>query len=431
MDNSDTGGHMLAKLNESLRQDVEELVPWFYAHMPEYYFRTHSEQEQLDHLHAIVSARVRTEKQTVTLRSPCGTRVTHLMPGAGMGKVVETVSTLAKERIQTARLYSSDDMSFRLDTYLLGAQPLCTRESKDFNDAVQAIGEAGLMPVASSEDFKHFLSTASEDYVAKFEPGRAIRHFELCNCVQGTERVHLRLDSEAMPGSDRVMVAVANPPKRGVLLAALKIFSREGCVIQRAYGDEFDHNGENLLVMSFYLDSSQTGLTQESELWKRIARQLKTIKWFAFHGLERFAEDNGWEIGRVMLMQAACEFAHQFLIRKNMYMYTSSTIVRAALKHRDAVALLVRYFETRFDPDFVGERDAALETVREEIHEALRDVTDDVERKILGYILRFFRHVLRTNYYMPERFGISFRMDPKVLPKLEQEEPPYGFYCFH
>lgn len=183
--------------------------------------------------------------------------------------------------------------------------------------------------------------------------------------------------------------------------------------------------------MSFYLDSSSELLKAGTERWLRLERQLRTIKWFAFHSLETLAEENGWELGRVMLMQAGCEFAHQFLIRKSIYKYTSSVIVRAMLKHRDILDLLAQFFETRFDPAFIGDRHVAVEAVRDKLQAALRDIIDDVERKILGYIFRFFHHVLRTNYYMPGRFGLAFRMDPKVLPRLQQEEIPFGFYCFH
>jgi glutamate dehydrogenase len=49
---------------------AEAVVPWFMRTMPEYYFRTHSQPEQVRHLQAIISGQVTTENQTITLRSP-------------------------------------------------------------------------------------------------------------------------------------------------------------------------------------------------------------------------------------------------------------------------------------------------------------------------------------------------------------------------
>ena len=183
--------------------------------------------------------------------------------------------------------------------------------------------------------------------------------------------------------------------------------------------------------MSFYVARGEQALEETSPRWQRIARQLRLVKWFAFHDLEPLAEENSWEIGQVMLMQAACEFAHQFLIRRDMYKYTSAVIARSALRHREILGRLLAFFETKFDPDFSGDRTLALEKIRGELRDALRDVNDDVDRKVLGYILRFFHYVLRTNYYLPNKLGLSFRMDPNVLPRLALEEPPFGFYCFH
>lgn len=424
-------GAVLDRLKGDLKGAAESLVPWFYDNMPEYYFRTHTEEEQVRHLHAVLSAGVFTEQQAVVLKSPCGTRVTHIMPGSDMASLIHSVSLLAEERIQTARLYTSRDDSLRLDTFLLGKQPLCEPRDQPFKAALDMVHSAKL-DVDDETGFRDFLASASEDYVDKFEPNRAVRHFEMCRCVEGTERVHVRLESDAEQGFDRIMVAMENPPSKGVLLQALKVFDREGHAVMRAYGDEFER-GESgrMAVMSFYLDRSQGGLQQDSPQFLRLERQLKATKWFAFHSLELLAEENGWEIGRVMLMQAACEFAHQFLIRKNIYAYTSSRIAHTALRHRELVDRMASYFEARFDPGIKERREERVQEQLEYIHAALRDVNDDISRKILGYVFRFFRHVLRTNYYMPNRFGLSFRMDPRVLPPLPDEERPYAFYCFH
>lgn len=422
---------VLDRLKGDLQGAADTLVPWFYANMPEYYFRTHTPEEQIRHLHAILSAEVMTEQQAVVLKSPCGTRITHIMPGSRMVSLVRSVSLLAGERIQTARLYTSKDRALRLDTFLLGKQPLCDTGAEPYRQALDMVKSVKLSE-AELPEFRDFLASASEDYVDKFEPDRAVRHFHLCQCVDGTERVHVRLESEEDRHLDRIMVAMENPPEKGVLLQALKVFEREGLEVVRAYGDEFERGDSGrMAVMSFYLDRSNGGLAPESPKFRRLERQLRAIKWFAFQSLETLAEENGWEIGRVMLMQAACEFVHQFLIRKNIYAYTSATIVRTVLKNRELADLLAAYFEVRFDPALKERREGLLAEKQEGINVALRDINDDITRKILGYVYRFFRHVLRTNYYMPNRFGLSFRMDPKVLPPLPDEERPFAFYCFH
>jgi glutamate dehydrogenase len=422
----------LSELKNMLSDSADALVPWFYVNMPEYYFQTHEKEEQLKHLRAILSGQVRSEGQAVQLRSPCGTRITHITPGADMKVLAEVLEQYRGKSLQAARIYSSRDDALRLDTLVLGPQSTCEVDGSGYKRALEAITESKMVIPEDQDDFGKFLAGTTEDYVEKFEAARAVRHFETCRCVEGTERVHVQLDKEVHPGFDRISVAMANPPSKALLLMAVKVLAREEVPVDRAYGDlfELEENG-TATVFSFYLDRSKVDLDESSERYARLRRQLKAIKWFAFHGLEVLSEEDGWEIGSVMLMQAAAEFAHQFLTAKDIYAYSSGRIVHTMLDHRDILDLLFSYFEARFNPDIGGGRDALVEHRRRKVRNAIGGVTDDICRNILNYIYRFFRYTLRTNYYVPERFGLAFRMDPLILSPMPKEERPFGFYCFH
>ena len=68
------------KVVNRLQESVEELIPWFYSDMPEYYFRTHGEDEQIKHVMALLSGMVRDEKQTIEIgRASCRERVLRLV----------------------------------------------------------------------------------------------------------------------------------------------------------------------------------------------------------------------------------------------------------------------------------------------------------------------------------------------------------------
>lgn len=421
------------KVEERLHVSAKELVPWFLGDMPEYYFRTHSEEEQVKHIMALVSGAVRDEQQSMVLHSPCGTMVTHITPGGDMRALAGVLQEYVDKDIQIARIYSSRDDSIRLDTFVFGQQPQCEPGNTSLEEVLNLVRE-GVVSVDSSEAeaFTRFLTTTSEDYVEKFEPGRAVRHFRTCGCVEGRERVQVLLEKDVHPGFDRVSVAMENPPRRGLLLRVVNVFAREVIPVDRAYSDQFERGEESpIVIMSFYLDQSRINMSENSEQWGRLRRQLELTKWFAFHGLEALAEEEGWELGQVMLMQAASEFAHQFLIRKDIHAYTSGRIVYAVLKHRDVVKLLMEYFDARFDPAFTGDRMAAMQSRREKAHEAIHLVDNIIHRNILTYIYKFFRYTLRTNYYLDHKLGLSFRLDPIILAPMPKEERPFGIYCFH
>ncbi|WP_243546870.1 NAD-glutamate dehydrogenase domain-containing protein [Pseudodesulfovibrio tunisiensis] len=419
------------KVGSRLQDSVNALVPWFYENMPEYYFRTHGEEEQIRHLMGIVSGLVREDRQAIALHSPCGTKVTHITPGGDMKALVQVLEPYIDRDIQIARIYSSRDDSLRLDTLLFGPQPQCATDGGNFRAALAELaGEQTSLPGDTGE-FEHFLSSVSEDYVEKFDPQRAVRHFNTCGCLIGRERVQVMLEKDVHPGFDRISVAMANPPRRALLLRIIKVLAWESIPVDRAYADEFELDGNTVAIMSFYLNRERIDMDPQSERWLRLERQLKLVKWFAFHGLEALASENGWELGKVMLMQAASEFVHQFLMRKNIHAYTSSRIVYTILKHRELAEKLFGYFDARFNPEIAGDRKALMLERRNAVRQALRNVGDQVARDILTYVYKFFRYTLRTNYYLPEKAGLSFRLDPLILAPMPREERPYGIYCFH
>ncbi len=429
---ADTKNYVLELLKLKLDQSAEALVPWYFDNMPDYYFKTHDKDEQITHLHAILSGQVKTEKQSVVLKSPSGTRVTHITPGGDMKRLVDVVNNYADQSINSARIYSSNDHALRLDTFILGDRACCDGKGCSYENALERILLSGLLPEGKKDEFSAFLATTTSDYVEKFESNRVVRHFETCCSIRNTEEVFVKLENDVHPGIDRVAVAMDNPPKKGLFLQAIKIFAREKINVLRAYGDEFEKEDKGrMVVMSFYIDQADVHLKPDSRQWDRIRRQLRMVKWFAFHGLEKMAEEEGWELNQVMLMQAACEFCHQFLVRDNIYAYTSDRIVNSVLKNRKMANKLLDYFETRFDPGLAKGRAKKLESNELEIRNELGNIPDDIVRSILECILKFFMHTLRTNYYMPGRLGLSFRMNPDILDPMPEEERPFGFYCFH
>ncbi len=423
-----TGGdRILEQLSDGLARSAQALVPWFRANMPEYYFRTHSAEEQIVHLQAILAARSLDRRQALVLKSPCGTRITAITPGGDLKVLLGVMEGLADQSIQTARLYSSHDRSLRLDTFLMGPQPLCDISGPRFAKALDLVRDYRLLEPGQRDEFAEFLASASGDYVEKFEPLRAARHFAACECLEESEEVLVQLDARAHPGQDRIVVAMREPPERGLLMLACKVLFREGVDLVRAYGDSFDRGAKGrVAVMSFYADRARSRLSPDGRRWARLKRQLELIKWFAFHGLEPLAEQ-GLELRQVQFFQAACEFAHQVLSPGNRELYPSQRIAAAVLGNSGPARNLLACFEDRFRPG--GRRGLAgrVERLRRELEE----IPDDLERSVLVTILDFIQAVLRTNYDRQGRCGLGFRLDPSVLPAEDGQERPFGLFYVH
>jgi glutamate dehydrogenase len=432
---ADTDAAARGRIATGLLRDIEaeagSIVPWFYDQMPEYYFLSHDEQDVRRHLRALISGQVLEEGRELSLSGPGAGKRTYITPGGDMSRLTSVLARLKDQDIRTARIYETGDRKLRLDTFLFSPQCSCDTQSEAFASILGDVLDRGLVSEAEMEDFRCFLSSASEDYIQRFETGRALRHFHTWRGIRGTERVHVQLEKEVYEGLDRVMVSMNRPPKTGLLLLACRIFARAGVDVQRAYGDVFSDCDKNeTAVLSFYLRRGERALAPDSEEWADLQRDLSCLKWFAPHDLEALADEDGYSLSQVMLVQAACEFAHQYLQRSNIYAYSSDRIVRAALKHRDVIAVLLRYFDARFLPCFGG-REIMLDDAKSEARKLLASLASENSRAILGCMFRFVRYIKRTNYYAPNRFGLSFRLDPALFSDLPRAQRPFGVYFFH
>lgn len=425
-------------VRERLAAEAAALAPWFFAAMPAYYFRTHSREEQVRHLHALISGQVLSEGQRLAVKSPCGAKVTYLSPGRGDDELVEVLASLRGKEILNARIYESTDRRLRLDTFVLAPQAPLDVAGESFRQAMEQMRGAGFLPPERLPDFSGFLAAATGDCVEKFEPERGLRHFALWEeflASPDRERVLVRLDPEAHPGLSRVVVALTSPARRGLLLELARILRRERVHIARAYADVYAAGADSMAVCSFYAQREGGALEPGGRAWRKLSAELAMVRQVAGHELERLADEEGWSLRQVGFLQAATEFAHQFLLRQDIYAYTAHHMVAAVLAHRDAARALLDLFEARFNP-VAGNREAMVRDCRTRLREKAEGLGDEVARNTFAGMEALACHTLRTNYFLPGRLGLGFRLDPAVLdampggPVAQEGAPPYGFFFF-
>jgi glutamate dehydrogenase len=436
---------ILNKLRNRLRSSAAEITPWFLENMPEYYFRTHTLEEQLRHLQALISGQVLQERQTMTLSSPCNTRYTYISP-AEPTALATMLERIVRFDIVNARFYTTLDGRLRLDTVLVSPQPRPDRRGAPFRKALAMMREYKLTPPLWPQDwtgdqeksFANFLAGASEDYVHKFEPGRADRHFRLARMVERSEEVAIDLETPQEKCESRISLAMSDPPSHGLLFQAVKILGREGVTVHRGYADTFatspDGSKRSIGITSFYVCFQDKPLEKDSELWNRLRQELSMLKWlFPKHALETFADEHRWPLKRVMLLQAAGEFAHQFLLKQNLWVFTSDNINRALLAHPRECEKVTDWFLTRFDPEREDATQAAA-ALEDDINICIESTGHEIARQALRCMFTFFRHTLRCNYFMPAPHGLCFRLDPAFLEQMTEDaeqERPYGIYFYH
>ena len=127
-------------------------------------------------------------------------------------------------------------------------------------------------------------------------------------------------------------------------------------------------------------------------------------------------------------LQSWVRYCHQIGSR-----FSFESVMEVLLGHPHIVRLLVQWFEQRFDPDFVGDREAAdaanTAALAVELDKVLNLDTDRILRELIDVV----GAILRTNVFQHDQAGghkpwMSFKIDPRAIPAMPQPRPAYEIW---
>ncbi len=138
----------------------------------------------------------------------------------------------------------------------------------------------------------------------------------------------------------------------------------------------------------------------------------------------------GLEWRQAMVLRAYVKYMRQASAH-----FSQEYIEESLSVHIELVQRLVRLFETRFDPAFAGDREAAADQITAEVLEGLDAVSSLDQDRIIRSLLSLINATLRTNYYQPAQEGgakpyVSFKLDPSAVPDLPLPRPKYEIWVY-
>jgi glutamate dehydrogenase len=97
--------------------------------------------------------------------------------------------------------------------------------------------------------------------------------------------------------------------------------------------------------------------------------------------------------------------------------------------------LLVELFRARFDPDATGDRDAAVQDVRDRIGTALDDVASLDQDRIIRSGVDVVMATLRTNFFRTDEDGrpkphVSLKLNPRAIEGLPEPRPAFEIWVY-
>ena len=148
-------------------------------------------------------------------------------------------------------------------------------------------------------------------------------------------------------------------------------------------------------------------------------------------GLNRLVLAAGLDFRQVTCIRVICKYLLQTGIP-----YSQAYMERLLADHAPIARLLVRLFETRFDPQQNPDKRQQQElAVAQELDERLDEVATLDGDRVLRAFLGVIRAALRTNYYQSTEDGarkswISIKLNPRLVPELPRPLPMFEAFVY-
>ncbi len=268
-----------------------------------------------------------------------------------------------------------------------------------------------------------------EEYVRHSAPERVARALWLYQQGQRHEGLFLEVenpDSLDRHGETRVLFAVGNPPQIDFLAQSLEVFHRLQLGISRAYCLTISTGVHPYFLGTFYVRTRDgRRVERDSALSARLKAELYNTQILSTAS-PAYRELMGQGIlggEDASLTDAFIAFAHTNLAHAQPDRYDLEEVKRAFTAHPEITLQLVELFRARFDPA-VGDRPTAFGGALAAAQGAVDGYNtghrylDEVRRTIFCCTLAFVRHTLKTNFFVPEKHALAFRLDPAYLADL-------------
>ncbi|MGB7983199.1 MAG: NAD-glutamate dehydrogenase, partial [Candidatus Nanopelagicales bacterium] len=139
-----------------------------------------------------------------------------------------------------------------------------------------------------------------------------------------------------------------------------------------------------------------------------------------FHGL---VTEAGLDWRRISVLRAYARY-----LRQIGSTFSGAYIENATLANPRIASLLIQLFQTRFDPDLVGDRARLGEDLHTQITRALDDVASLDQDRILRSLLELILATVRTNHFQDDRSALALKLEPAQIRDLPEPRPRYEIW---
>lgn len=434
-----TGEELQSYVNEvaetvrsGLDQSIAILTPWFFSNMPSIYYQTTPRAEKVRHLSGIISGHIFETKQTVELWDRDRTKVTYIGPGSEVETLYDLAHRLAQNPVKMGSIYFSHDRLLCLSSFFSsGFSPLDKTNSKSLDK--MEVARRDMLAEFPSEDklIDRYLDKLDNDFVMYATPARLHLTYRMVRHMRTHEGAHTFIQMAPDSSSARITLGMKNVNVAETMEQIFLLMQRYQFQMVRSFVVKFEQGySEPITVIHAIMnpvDGSQ--MDPQSVQLIKFNKALRTLGWVdADEYSSMMQQPYNISINGANLLRGIACFVHVMLGKQNAWYYSQYKIRETLFKHPDLAVGLVDLFRLRFDPMQGKNREHRYDSARAALTEKVANLVDEVERSIFVESIRFVDATLKTNYFLPTKTGLAFRLSPEVLESKFYPEKPFGIF---
>lgn len=414
-----------------LDQSIAILTPWFFNNMPKVYYATTPRAEKVRHLSAVITGHVFETKQTVELWDRDRARVTYIGPGGDKKILMDMAQRLIPLTLKMGSLYFSRDNLLFLSTFFCNEY----RKIDDKNKLITAKIEVARSLLyrdypTKTQVIDEYLNNLDNDFVTYSTAARLQITYGMYQHMLTHESAHTVIEPFENSPSARISIGIRDVSIPHVMEQVLHLIHRYGYNIVRGFVVRFEHNLNEPISVFHFVIKGNDGIDLSSVSMIKLNKALRTLGWVdhdEYTQLGKMPFD--LSVNGVNLIRSVACWVHVLLGKENPYYYSEYMIRTAFFAYQDITTGFVDLFRLRFDPLKAERRkDNGYEKAREELAKKIEEVIDQVEGRIFHECLKFIDNVLKTNYFLPTKTGLAFRLSPDILDQKYYPNHPFGIF---
>lgn len=419
---------LMAHLNDT----VSQLFPDFSSQMTPDYFHAVDVGDQVAHMCALATTEIAGIDQELLLTSNNAQCYTFINRKNYSGLLSKLIKRLPSDRpLQAAKIFTSLNGDIVIDIFDFAAQrrfdPSDPEHRERLDQLIHSITE--YEPELAIEDLIRLLQTCSEDYVLTTSDRRLCRHFRMVEKLWGTDDVHI----DVLPRPDSpyldITIGFGNGDTRKVFERVSQYLGRHSIDIHRAHFESFEREDQHRVALLGLLVSNADGSVIETDTaaWHKHRQNLTRVPVMSDEITAIYEKHHDLTLLQVECLCALSALLHQRLCKVDAYRYTLERISESVIKHKALSCTIVDYVIQRFAPENSKTSDITRSLLDEEPIHSL----SETDAAILRTLEMAALSILKTNLHFPQRYALSFRIDPEFLCVADRITTPHGVFFFY